>query len=409
MPRLFRDEVVAERAASLFGGVAVPHNHASSVLSLLALLAVVALVAALSVGTYARKEHAVGRLVPAAGVAQVATPRAGVLEAVLVAEGERVERGAALFTITAAGATTAGVNAHAAALAGLIAERDALLAQRATLVALARQTRADAERRVVETATLAASLAQQLDAARERAALFERDLARLAAVVDDGLAAASLLDLRRAEMLGARAAVHALERERAALAAAAAEAEATALRAPLEHDADLAEFHARLLALERGIASADQQWSSTARAPAAGRVVLADIAVGQSVAPGQTLLAIVPADGALHAELLVPARAVGLIGPGQRVRLRYDAFPYRKYGTYDGRIRQVSAAPVTADGTQGPAYRVLAAIDRQAIMTADGARIPLRAGFTLQADIVRDRQRLIEWLFEPLLDAVAAL
>ena len=64
---------------------------------------------------------------------------------------------------------------------------------------------------------------------------------------------------------------------------------------------------------------------------------------------------------------------------------------------------------MTADGTQGPAYRVLAAIDRQAIMTADGARIPLRAGFTLQADIVRDRQRLIEWLFEPLLDAVAAL
>ena len=49
------------------------------------------------------------------------------------------------------------------------------------------------------------------------------------------------------------------------------------------------------------------------------------------------------------------------------------------------------------------------AVEAQSITAADGSRIPLRAGFTLQADIERDRRRLIEWLFAPVLDAVAAL
>ncbi|KFA36687.1 HlyD family efflux transporter periplasmic adaptor subunit, partial [Xanthomonas vasicola] len=59
-------------------------------------------------------------------------------------------------------------------------------------------------------------------------------------------------------------------------------------------------------------------------APVAGVVATQMAKPGQAIQLGQPLLSVVPGDGRLEAELLVPSRAIGFIAPGDTVLLRYQ-------------------------------------------------------------------------------------
>ncbi|MNV81460.1 Colicin V secretion protein CvaA [compost metagenome] len=120
------------------------------------------------------------------------------------------------------------------------------------------------------------------------------------------------------------------------------------------------------------------------------------------------MLSLLPGDGRLEAELLVPSSAIGFIEPGDRVRLRYQAFPYQKFGHQEGRVSQISrsalsAAELAGKGRQeGEAlYRISVVLARQSV-TAYGKPEPLKPGMVLEADVMGERRQLIEWIFEPL-------
>ena len=54
------------------------------------------------------------------------------------------------------------------------------------------------------------------------------------------------------------------------------------------------------------------------------------------------------------------------------------------------------------DGSREPLYRIKARLPVQTI-SAYGRAEPLQAGMQVEADIRLDRRRLIEWIFEPVL------
>jgi membrane fusion protein len=146
------------------------------------------------------------------------------------------------------------------------------------------------------------------------------------------------------------------------------------------------------------------------RAPMAGQVTSVLAAVGRTVDPRTSMLSIVPTDSHFEAELFVPARAIGFIAPGQTVRLLYDAFPFQRFGSYNGTVESVAGtmlAPTelpepVAGLTKEPAYRIKVALERQTV-DAFGHEVPLQPDMTLRADIILEKRSLIEWLLEPLL------
>jgi membrane fusion protein len=91
--------------------------------------------------------------------------------------------------------------------------------------------------------------------------------------------------------------------------------------------------------------------------------------------------------------------------------MRYQAFPYQKFGSYSGTVASVSKSavnpaelPQQLAGLYAPAeslFRINIKLDRQAATTY-GEPAPLQAGMQLEADVITDRRRLIEWMFEPL-------
>ena len=146
------------------------------------------------------------------------------------------------------------------------------------------------------------------------------------------------------------------------------------------------------------------------RASQSGRVSAVLVVVGQVVNPGQVLLAIVPSGSLLEAQLLIPSHAAGFVRPGQRVAIRYAAYAYQKFGLQAGTVQQVTQnalnqAEVSALlGGQVPPealYRVRVRLDQQQV-TAYGQQQMLKPGMALDADLLLDRRRLLEWVFEPL-------
>ncbi|EJI84483.1 HlyD family secretion protein [Alishewanella aestuarii B11] len=143
-------------------------------------------------------------------------------------------------------------------------------------------------------------------------------------------------------------------------------------------------------------------------APISGRVTNLVAETGANVRAELPLLTIMPDNAELQAILLVPTRAYGFVMPGQRTRLRFDAFPYQRFGLYEGEVIKTAQAivlPGEVDmpvAVQEPVYRVQVALGQQEIR-AYGNTVPLQSGMLLSADIVLEQRSLISWLFEPIL------
>jgi membrane fusion protein len=129
------------------------------------------------------------------------------------------------------------------------------------------------------------------------------------------------------------------------------------------------------------------------------------------VAPPTALASLLPAGSTLQAQLYAPSRHIGQVRSGQAVRLRLEAWPHAKYGALAGRVLAVAHVPLAATELASlplpgalpmgePLYRITVALDPLPSAWADR---PLATGLRLQADVLLERRRLIEWLFEPLL------
>jgi membrane fusion protein len=198
-------------------------------------------------------------------------------------------------------------------------------------------------------------------------------------------------------------------------------------RAILDKQAELARLHAeaadiapasaqRLAVLvgavaevEGRIAEVDGQHAALLTAPVRGRVSALQAFVGKEADPAMPLMSIVPEGGVLQAQLLVPARAIGLVRPGQRVRLSYDTFPYQRYGFAEGIVAAVARSSLKPGELSGPvelnapAFLVTVALISQSIRVG-GAEVALRSDTRLQADILQESSSLLSWLVDPLRD-----
>jgi membrane fusion protein len=144
------------------------------------------------------------------------------------------------------------------------------------------------------------------------------------------------------------------------------------------------------------------------RAPMAGVVTNVAVNRGQSVAADAPLATVLPKGSGLHVELLVPTRAIGFLNTGQEVVLRYDAFPYERFGQYRGRITEIGRNVWTQGERVGPlsarepVYRVDVALGQQSVK-ALGQEFALRPGMLVNADLLLEKRTLLEWIFEPVL------
>jgi membrane fusion protein len=160
--------------------------------------------------------------------------------------------------------------------------------------------------------------------------------------------------------------------------------------------------------LREGLAQVEARRETVIRAPMAGVVTNIAVNRGQSISADAPLAMVLPKGSGMHVELLVPTRAIGFVKPGQEVVLRYDAFPYERFGQYRGLVSDISRnvwspgeriGPISA---REPVYRVDVKLDKQTVSALD-QEFALRPGMLVNADLLLEKRTLLEWIFEPVL------
>jgi membrane fusion protein len=183
----------------------------------------------------------------------------------------------------------------------------------------------------------------------------------------------------------------------------------TALTAQLEQ---LAASHTR--DLQDADARYEQsRGDATISAPKAGVVTFSRLVQGSTLQSSDVAMVIVtdPASP-LRAELKIPSRQRGFVRPGQTVHLKFDAFPYAKFGTYEAHIDSISRTTVSPGDPAAAAAAGDAGIrgdDYIAWVTLRGhtfnygkERFDILPGMTASASIVIERRTIAEWVLEPL-------
>ncbi len=345
---------------------------------------------------------------------RVFAPRPGVATRLHVREGEAVAAGAPLLTLS--GEVRSGaLGATGERVVARLRERlERLAAARAAEGRLAAQEAEELGRRVAMMDEELRLLGREAELQRERVEIAERGAERQRGLRAQALATALREERTEEDRLDQALRLQALERTRASLARERAEAAAALAALPLRRQQRLAELDRAAATLEQELARAEAEREILVTAPEAGVVTALLAEAGDGVSTATPLLGIVPEDARLEAQLFAPSRAVGFVRPGQRVLLRYAAFPYQKFGQHEGRIAQVSRAAVApselpqrlsglaalAAGGE-PLYRIAVALEEQSV-AAYGTRLPLQPGMQLEADVLVDTRRLYEWVLDPL-------
>lgn len=409
MDALFRQEVIEARRGEWLGSIQLAAPLSGSVLGAIGLLLAAALIALLVCGQYTRRERVAGQLVPSAGLLSVTSANAGTLTHLWVHEGQRVRAGDPLAEVSGELDSAAFGGTHAEISTQLQRQRVRLESDLADQRTLSDQQAAALRTRLTTLRDELAQIDVQLELQRRLAASAQQLLEKIQPLREKGYVSAFQVQQQEAAALETRSQAKALERQRLDLQQQINDAAQQLVQLPLTLAAHQNETQRAVAEIDQQLAQNEAQRAMVLRAPAAGTVSTLPAKAGQSVAMGEVLMTLLPQDATLEGLLLVPSRAVGFVRTGDRVVLRYQAYPYQKFGQQYGRVKEVSRSALTpreviAYTGQVPAeplYRVAVKLDRDSVPVY-GRSEPLKSGMAFEADILQERRRLIEWVFEPL-------
>ena len=140
---------------------------------------------------------------------------------------------------------------------------------------------------------------------------------------------------------------------------------------------------------------------------------LAAHTIGTVVSPGSVLLSLVPENEALMAEVMVNNDDVGFVYPQQKVKLKLAPYPFQKYGMVDAVITTLSAdateppsQPETTRSTQPPhaqqalTYKALLTLNTQQLQ-AQHHNYKLTPGMQVTAEISEGKRSVMDYLLSP--------
>lgn len=413
---LFRQEAVSAQNSKTQGRLLMTPKPALMLLTTTIFIWVVAVITYMNTTSFSRKASVLGWLEPATGVFKLYPDmRRGTVTRVFVNEGDVVEAGAPLLEITYSKQSETGERASSMLLAELNAKQQRLHNTISRLEALhIANTNAMNE-------TLAA-LQQSFEAQSNITALAQKQwslakvsLEKAQILQLKGHISASEFDNQTLQYLSAEQQFKLAQQDKRKEFIAINTLQREIERLPQQHANELANFKNTLSDVTQQIVLHNEQTKETVYAPKAGIVSGMNLQPGHIVDGSNLLLTLLPQDNDIQAKILVPVRSAGFVDVGQALHIRYDAFPYQKFGVQQGLVKSVSHtvlipgdlnnAPIPINE---PTYLVTASINSQEIL-AYGKTVGLRAGMTFSADVELSNRTLMEWLLEPLYSVIGKL
>ena len=409
VPELFRRQVVERQGDRLNGEVLILPRFSHSLILGFLLVWIFALFVWLCTSGYARKEAVRGWLEPSSGVVRVYPERVGTIKKVLVHEGELVSEGQPLLIVNGDRVLEGGEHLESILLREYESQKSLLTGQLERSEKIYFQQRADIDRRITSSRRDLALLKKQILMQNERYNLIDEQAKRYRSLHNMGYISSAEMDAVIAQELELDGEKKSVERTQVNLIDQIQRLETEKSLLPEEYANNKAQLRTRLSDLAQQIAQLNGQRAYVVKATKSGVVSNLQVQEGQKAQLNTPAMTIVPNSQELTAQLLVPVRSAGFVKAEQRLNIRYEAFPYQKFGLYVGSVVEVSDAVFLPDEllhspvvVHEPVFRVTAKLAQPSV-NANGKQFPLKAGMTLSADIQLSERTLLQWLLEPIL------
>jgi len=373
-----------------------------------------------------------GRVIPSSQLQRVQSFDGGVVQEILVREGERVETGELLMRIDPTRflssfrenrATAQSLQARAERLRALATGSsftpvDALSEQAPSIVAQERALyESGLDKLSEEQSILEERLAQrraELDEAQSRRDTAARELGMASQELNltrpllqsGAVSEVEVLRLRRdvSRASGERTQAAAqVERLQSAIDEAQAQLREVELNARNEWRTELSRTLGELAALDESSAGLeDRVRLSEIRSPVDGVVQRLGInTLGGVVQPGQEVVDIVPTDDALLVEARIAPQDIAFLRPGQPATIKLTAYDFAIYGGLEAELDHISADTITDD--EGNTFYLVRVRTRE-----DAQRhreLEVIPGMTAQVDILTGKRTVMQYLLKPVLRA----
>jgi len=417
---LFRHAALNAQKNQWLGKILLIRPMSYVYLTLMAMLFAGIVIAFMVWGTYTKRSTVLGQLVPETGLVKVYAPQFGIVVEKKVREGQSVKQGDILFVLSSERYSDAQGSIQESISTQHKQQRQSLedeivktrLQQHDEQQAL--QSRIDGIKDELQRLEL------QYQSQQTRVQLSDEAHKRYQGLLEKNYISREQTQQKQEDWIEQSSRLESMAREQLRMKRelVARQDELSSLRA--KHQNQIAQLQRSVSAVNQQLTESEAKRRLVIRAPESGTATAVVANLGTTVEGSRPLVSIVPTGALLQAHLFAPSRAVGFVREGVPVRLRYQAYPYQKFGQASGRVQSVSrtAMPAGEIFTMGnvspnsqnsePFYRITVTLDRQS-MTAYGQQQPLQAGMLLDADIMLERRRLYEWVLEPLLSLTGKL
>ena len=184
-----------------------------------------------------------------------------------------------------------------------------------------------------------------------------------------------------------------------------------------EFDNQVYQLELQRYELQKELLSIDASDTIIIRALTGGRIDSLSVTVGQMVNVGDSLLQVIPQNIDHYSLVLwVPNDAIPYITVGDRVNIRYEAFPAEKFGQSAGSVSAISKAPASQQEMQTypgapkatlassvPYYKVIIRPEKQSILYG-GKRLNLENGMKAQSTLFLEKRKIYQWMLSPFYD-----
>ena len=382
-----------------------------------------------------------GELTASSNIQDVQHPSGGVISEILVRNGSRVRAGDVLvrFDPTTAGAAFSIVNVGVlelqAKLSRLSAERDGLrsisfpqellglqvapeaariVANEQRLFDLHARAQAGARRQLREQQEQLheqiAGFQEQIAANRQQTQLIQGELAGIRSLYEQGLAPlsrVSALERGASQLQGGEGQLTAtIAQARGRISEINVQIIQLAQQDRAQAASDYNETQARLAELQQRRVASRQDFDRLAvRAPRSGVVdKLVVHTVGGVVAPGTTIMEIVPDDGRLDVRVRVRPQDIDQLRIGQAAGLRFSALNTRSTAELNGQVTIVAADASTEERTGARYFQVTIQVAPYEVARLGPMARQLRPGMPVESFISIRERSIMSFLTRPLTD-----
>jgi len=404
---LFRKEAIENNTQRLLGSVLLLSPISFWVATLLLTLIVGVIATLLVFGSFARREAVSGYLVPDKGIVWVYPQYNGIINQYYISDGQQINKGDNLVEINTERGTKDSLSVHQQLLNRLLAQKLNLEQRIIDETSVFESENNRLSLTLGNTNSEYQQLLLQQQNQKEQVLLAKSTWEKYQALRKKELVSEDELTLKRNVYFNAKATLNNTKRLLLNKRTEITNTQKQSEQLPLRKSNRLQELQLQHSQLEERIVELKSSHSYMIKAPVNGRVTASQVTIGQQVTSTAPVLTIIPENTILHAELFLPSRAIGFVKKGQQVLIRYDAFPYQRYGLYQGTITQIAEAVINPAQipipipVKEPVYRIKVALQKQNI-NAYGKKMPLQSGMSVAADIILEERSLGQWLLEPI-------